>query len=91
MLVSVTKSTNPRKKLQALFNDGRLVHFGSEGMEDYTITHNKEQRARYISRHLKDLESGDPTKPGYLAMFILWGESTSIDKNVSEYKQLFGL
>lgn len=91
MLVSVTKSTKPGKKLQALYNNGRLVHFGSEGMDDYTITHDKEQRARYISRHLKDLESGDPTKPGYLAMFILWGESTSIDKNVSEYKQLFGL
>jgi hypothetical protein len=91
MLISVTKSTKPGKKLQALFSDGRLVHFGSEGMDDYTMTHDKEQRARYISRHMKDLESGDPTKPGYLAMFLLWGRSSSIDKNVLEYKKLFRL
>jgi hypothetical protein len=75
----------------ATFSNKKLVHFGSEGMDDYTMTHDKDQRARYISRHMKDLESGDPTKPGYLAMFILWGESTSIDKNVLEYKKLFRL
>jgi len=91
-LVSITKSTNPKKKWTALFdNDGRskTIHFGSAGMDDYTITHDKEQRDRYRKRHAKDLK-GDPEKAGYLSYYILWGDSTNMQTNIRSYKQMFG-
>ena len=94
-LVSIVSSDRPGKKLKATFKDtesGRTktTHFGSAGMDDYTKTKNTEQRARYRQRHSKDLK-GDPTRAGYLAMFILWGNSTSIRDNISSYKSRFNL
>ena len=92
-LVSIEKSEKPDKKLVATFKeDGRerRVHFGARGMDDYTLTKDKEQRSRYRKRHAKDLK-GDPTKAGYLSYHVLWGDSTSREKNISEYKKKFKL
>jgi len=94
-LVSVVSSDKPGKKMKATFKDtetGRtkVTHFGASGMDDYTRTHDKEQRARYRQRHAKDLK-GDPTKAGYLSMWILWGNSTNIRDNISAYKSRFNL
>jgi hypothetical protein len=92
-LVKLIHSSHPDKKYTAIFEgDGRRfqVHFGARGMDDYTLTHDKEQRARYRARHKKDLK-GDPTRAGYLSYYILWGESTSIRANYNSFKRRFGL
>jgi hypothetical protein len=94
-LVSIVSSDKPGKKLKATFKDtetGRTktTHFGQATADDYTKTHDKEQRARYRQRHAKDLK-GDPTKAGYLSMFVLWGNSTSVRDNISAYKSRFNL
>ena len=92
-LLSIKKSEKPDKKLVATFKeDGRerRVHFGARGMDDYTLTKDKEQRSRYRARHAKDLK-GDPTKAGYLSYHVLWGDSTSREKNIEEYKKRFKL
>lgn len=92
-LLRITTSTAPGKKYTAEFDlDGRktkYVHFGAVGMDDYTITHDKAQRARYRSRHAKDLETFDPLSPGYLSYYILWGNSTDLQKNARAYKRFF--
>ena len=98
-LISVTKSDRENKKYKAIFereNGSRFTtHFGAKQngkpMDDYTITKDKEQRARYRNRHRKDLESNDPTKPGYLSWFLLWGDSTSLKENIKNYKKKFNL
>ena len=93
-LVSVGPSSRPSKKLVATFEiNGRkkTTHFGARGMADYTITHDPHQRARYRERHQKDLETGDPTRAGLLAWFILWGDSTSRKKNIKAFKRKFRL
>jgi hypothetical protein len=68
-----------------------MVHFGAHGMDDYTLTHDKDQRSRYRQRHKKDLETNDPTKAGFLSYYILWGDSTSISANIRSYKKKFNL
>ena len=93
-LLQVVKSDRPGKKWKAIFdNDGRskTTHFGSAGMDDYTLTGDKQQRDRYRLRHKKDLETGDPTKAGFLSYYILWGDSTSLEENVRNYKSKFHL
>jgi len=90
--VVIKKSTKPDKKLMAVFDiDGKkkTTHFGSKGSDDYTKTNNKEQRKRYRQRHAKDLNTNDPTRAGFLSYYILWGDSTSLDKNISDYKKRF--
>jgi hypothetical protein len=94
-LVSVSASDRPGKKLKAVFKDettGRTktTHFGAAGMDDYTKTKDTEQRTRYRARHAKDLK-GDATKAGYLAYYILWGNTTSIASNVLAYKRKFNM
>lgn len=94
-LISVTKSDRPGKKLMAKFETdsgrSRTTHFGASGMDDYTKTHDKEQRERYRTRHKKDLETGDPTRAGFLSYYILWGASTSLSENIASFKRKFKL
>jgi len=94
-LLSVTPSDKPDKKYVAKFKTDqdrtRSVHFGAKGMDDYTKTHDKEQRERYRSRHGKDLKTGDPTKAGFLSYYLLWGDSTSMSANIASYKKKFSL
>jgi hypothetical protein len=94
-LQSITPSDKSDKKLKAVFlqDNGRTktTHFGAKGMDDYTKTHDKEQRERYRTRHKKDLDTADPTRSGFLSMHILWGDSTSLQANISSYKKKFNL
>ena len=57
-LISVTKSDRDNKKYKAIFereNGSRITtHFGAKGMDDYTITKDKEQRERYRSIHRRE-------------------------------------
>jgi hypothetical protein len=91
----VKKSNKAGKKLMAIFtqDNGRTktTHFGQAGAPDYTLTKNKEQRARYRQRHKKDLQTKDYTRAGYLSYYILWGNSTSRGENIRSYKKRFNL
>jgi hypothetical protein len=94
-LLSIKPSTKTDKKLMATFetDTGRTktTHFGAKGMDDYTLTHDKEQRERYRTRHKKDLATGDPSRAGLLSYYILWGDSTSRQTNINAYKKMFSL
>lgn len=93
-LVSIKPSEKPGKKLVATFDREdrkKRVHFGAAGMDDYTKTHDKEQRARYIERHRANENWSDPTSPGALSRFILWGESVSLVRNIAAFKKRFNL
>lgn len=92
-LVDIVKAKDGKHKFVAIFNrDGKekRVPFGAEGYDDVTITKDLEQMERYKFRHKKDLLTYDPTKPGYLSYYILWG-SPNFKKNVSDYKKMFNL
>jgi hypothetical protein len=94
-LLSVKPSTKSDKKYMATFeNDNgrkKTTHFGASGMDDYTKTHDRAQRDRYRTRHAKDLQTGDATRAGHLSYYLLWGDSTSLQTNVSAYKKRFNL
>lgn len=94
-LISVKKSDKPLKKFMALFkkDDGKTkkTYFGASGMDDYTLTKDKDARERYRKRHAKDLKTNDPTRAGYLSYYLLWGDSTSLSQNIKDYKKRFKL
>lgn len=93
-LITVIKSEKPGKKWKAVFEteNGRkkTTHFGQASADDYTITKDKEQRERYRARHRKDLETGDPTRAGFLSYWLLWSEQ-SIGEAIKKYKERFNL
>ena len=94
-LLTISPSDKDTKKFKAVFETEKgktkTTHFGQKTADDYTLTHSKEQRERYRTRHAKDLETNDPTKAGYLSYYVLWGDSTSMATNISNYKKKFNL
>ena len=95
-LLSVVKSKKTNKKYDAIFENKKTkktktVSFGAAGMDDYTITKDKEQRLRYRLRHKKDLETKDPLRAGHLSWYLLWGDSTSLRENIKSYRKRFNL
>lgn len=65
------------KKLYVVYQ-GKEIHFGAQGMEDYLIHNDKLRRERYRKRHAAiKLKSGklaylDKKQPSYYAYRILW-------------------
>tara|TARA_R110000787_G_C13197257_1_gene423654 strand:+ start:362 stop:640 length:279 start_codon:yes stop_codon:yes gene_type:complete len=90
-LLDIKKSTRAGKKFVAQFDDGTSTHFGATGYGDYTTTGDKKKRMAYRSRHIKDLDTGDPTRAGYLSYYILWGDHKDINKNIKDFKKKFKL
>jgi len=89
-LISIKKSTNSAKKYMATFQmkSGRkkVIHFGAKGMRDFTIMgHRNDRKVLYKKRHRKDLK-GDPTRAGYLSMFILWNKP-SLSSSIADYRR----
>jgi len=93
--IEIKKSTREGKKLMAIltYDDGKTktVHFGSEGMDEYTITKDKEQRSRYLLRHRKNENWNVPDTAASLSRWILWGSTTSRKENIRLFKKRFNL
>ena len=92
--VFIQKSDKAGKKLKATFlrsnGSKKTIHFGSEGMDDYTKTKDKAQRKRYLDRHRKRENWNNPESAGALSRWILWGPSTSRRDNIKAFKKRFG-
>jgi hypothetical protein len=90
-LLRVVHAKNPAKKWRAEFSDGSSTEFGASAYQDYTQHGDEERRRLYRDRHAKDLMTEDPTKAGFLSMFILWGNSTDMGRNIASFKRRFDL
>lgn len=93
-LLSIKSLKSGKKKYVAEFEiinkEGikkkKTIKFGAKGMSDYTIHKDTERRNRYIKRHTKDLRTNDPTRAGFLSMYILWNKK-SYKSSLSDYKR----
>ena len=88
-LVKISKSPRSNKKYRAFFlkNDKEIhTDFGQNGAEDYTTHRDKDRRNRYIFRHMKDTKTNDPTRAGYLSLYILWNKP-SFNGSLADYKK----
>jgi hypothetical protein len=97
-LLEIKKSPNPTKKFRAAFmlDSGKIKHidFGAARYQDYTLTGDKDARARYQNRHVKDLETPNNRiglGAGALSFYTLWGPHRSMSQNIMAYKKLFNL
>ena len=90
--LGIEKSPKPEKKWRATFqsDSGREKHtdFGDSSMEDFTQHHSSERAKAYRARHQKDLQTGDPTRAGYLSYYVLWSHP-SLRAGLEEYRRRF--
>jgi len=89
--IYLSKSTREGKKYM-VWVDGKTIHFGAEGMSDYTKHKDPERKKMYISRH-KSREnwkkSGIKTA-GFWSRWLLWGEPTLKD-SIEEIERKFNV
>lgn len=93
--VRILKSPKRGKKYAAIFsynnsNRTKTIHFGAEGMSDFTKHKTPERKARYINRHKKRENWNVPDTAGSLSRWILWNKP-SFQDSVSDYKRKFRL
>lgn len=89
----IKKSKIAGKKYTATFEkNGKLktIHFGQSSASDMTKHKDIVRRNKYIFRHHKDLKTGDPTRAGYLSMFILWNKP-NLNSSIADYKRRLGI
>ena len=93
-LVSFQPSKKADKKYQITLSDesgkNKTIHFGSKGSQTYLDHKDKTKRENYIARH-KSRENWDEINAGSLSKHLLWGKSTSLDKNLNEYLKKFNI
>jgi hypothetical protein len=90
MIERLEEARDGKHKYIAYFTDGKKTRFGQAGADDYTIAETTDaQRAAYRARHERDLRTGDPQRAGYLSMYLLWGDSKSITRNMLNYNRKF--
>ncbi len=99
--VEIKRSSNPEKKLMAVFEDKdgkkiKTTHFGQRGASDYTKHGEKERMQRYLERHGGGTTTStkenwkDPTTAGALSRWVLWNKP-SLSGSFSNFKSRFGL
>jgi len=67
-------STKKEKKYMVVTPDGKIVHFGQMGYEDYTKHKNKTRRKNYLkrSRGIKGNWKKNKYSPNNLSIHLLW-------------------
>ena len=94
MLLHISESWRPQKKLVALFDDHAPVHFGARGYMDYGAYKRRDpaaaelKRRAYIARHAAAEDWTDPHKAGTLSRYLLW-EFPEAPERVGRYNELF--
>lgn len=95
MKFHLEKATDGKHKWIGVFtdDDGKETRtkFGAVGYQDYTQHKNSLRRANYLSRHKARENWSDYKSAGSLSKHLLWGDSTSLQANISSFKRKFSL
>ena len=86
--IFITPSKNKLKKFDATINGTKTISFGDKRYEDYTIHKDDVRQRRYITRHRKNEDWGDPTTAGALSRWLLWNKKT-LQSSIDDMNQRF--
>ena len=91
--MEIYESNRKGKRFVAVFSDNTITHFGLDAGTTYIDVGDKKMRQNYIARHRGSGKEDwtDPKTAASLSRWILWGDSTSLDKNIEEYIKRFKL
>jgi len=58
--------------------NGKKIHFGANGYEDFTMHHDENRKERYISRHQnnEDWSINGINTAGFWSRWLLWNKPT---------------
>ena len=79
MNIVIKPSSRKDKKLEALIDGKKTIHFGQKNASDYTIHKDDERKKRHIDRHRKNEQWNNPLTAGFWSKNILWNKKTLSD------------
>ena len=90
MDVVISKSDNKNKKMKAVINNKKTIHFGAKGYEDFTTHKDKDRKQRYIDRHKKreDWGASGVDTAGFYSRWVTWNKDT-LTKSVEDLNKKF--
>ena len=85
----------PGKKLKAVIDNKKAVHFGQAGASDYLQHKDPERRERYIKRHEKRErhlwgKDGIDT-PSWWSRHLLWGTKENLRDAINDINKKFNI
>ena len=88
--VVIQKSSNPKKKYDAVFNGTKTISFGAAGYQDFIISKGDEsKRQSYIKRHgNEDWSRGNIESAAWLSRWILW-EKPTIQQAITHANKMY--
>jgi hypothetical protein len=90
-IITIKPSTRKGKKYMVILSNGKTIHFGAKGYEDYTTHQDPKRKERYIARH-KHMGFDDPNTPRFWSRYLLWEDPSmdtalkKIEKKLRNYK-----
>jgi hypothetical protein len=92
-ILNIVDSPIKNKRFRALLDNGDKIDFGLKGGATYIDHGDKESRRNYWLRHYgnkveKKLIDGMIPSPALLSAYILWGDSKSLNSNLSTLNYL---
>lgn len=93
MKFHVEKATDGKHKWVGVFEGEttRRIPFGAVGYQDFTQHGDRLRRQAYLTRHRARENWNSPMSAGSLSRHLLWGDSTSLQRNISAFKRRFSL
>ena len=87
MDIVISKSNRKEKKLKAVIDNKKTIHFGASGYSDYTKHKDDSRKDAYIQRHKKNENWADFKTAGFYAKHILWNKPSILESVKDTNKQ----
>lgn len=90
MNIEISKSNKKDKKLMAVIDGTKTIHFGSSAHSDYTKHKDPDRKERYVDRHKKNENWGKTgvDTAGFYSKHVLWNKPT-LEASVNDLNKRF--
>ena len=91
-IIKIEKSNVENKRYKVTLNNGQTYNFGLDGGQTYIDHHSRRMREAYKARHYvleQDLIDTLEPSASVFSYFLLWGPSTSLERNIKTLNKLF--
>tara|TARA_R110000803_G_scaffold156724_1_gene221293 strand:+ start:552 stop:827 length:276 start_codon:yes stop_codon:yes gene_type:complete len=90
MKVLFLKSEKPEKRMKAVFDGKKTVHFGQKGASTYLEHRDTKIKRAWEARHIVREDWNNPLSAGALSKWILWNKTT-LEASIKDYKKKFNM
>ena len=93
MIVAIHESNRTNKRYCVTLDNGRSYDFGLKDGKTYIDHHDERLRTNYWKRHLANRTEHEHItnlipSPALFSAMLLWGDSTSLNKNIQNLNHL---